>query len=290
MVSEWENFFLGIFTLVAVVSLICNILTISVIYRHQELNCNVTNIIILNTNIVQAITFFSSPITLRVSMDYYSNRMEMVWCTINSFELTLIFALCWFVLLLISDWYFQVYKNGNCKFPYMYKISIVFIYLIIIISGLLTTHTCLTGTNLYLARYTYLKVLLSFFVHFVTFLIVVNIVHRCKTARETRSSHPGLALANIFILVWIPSLLNLIAIINDASNFVLIVACMIFGFTSPIFSLLYLACYDNEYTVSFKDLFKFKCNENQLLEQEKTVHFGNANGFPRRENRVVFLN
>lgn len=293
---------LGPLALISVISLICNILTIFVICKHQKLHRNVTNIIILNINIVQTVIFFSSPIILWVIAEYYFNfnvesnseKLEVVVCILINFEFALIFSLGWFILLLVSDWYFKVYKEGSySKFCNVYKFFIVSIYLLIIISSFLTTQSCFAD-HLYLAHYVYVHILLLVSVLLVIFLVILNIVHRCRSiTTETYSKHPGLALANIFILVLVPSLLNLIAIINDASNAVLTIVCMIFGLTDPIFSLLYLFFSHNDYNIFFKRLFKLQCNsfENELLqEEEQSVTFSNANGSPTRENCDVVLN
>lgn len=255
---------LELFTLIALLSLISNILTIFLICKHKKLRCNATNIIILNINLVQMLVFCSSPLILRIWIDfpyllytYWDDDivMSFFFCTLNTIELVLMSSLCIFLILLVCDWYFKVYKKGNySKFCNVYKFFIVFIYLIIIFCSFLTTQFCFRIEEPTFLPIIILYVSLLFYVIMAVFLIAMNIVHWFKIRVETRPNEPGLPLGNIFILVWVPFVIYFLFEIYGIRYVILRVVCTTFVFTSPIFSFLYLFFYCNDYNMFLKRL------------------------------------
>lgn len=283
----YQRLFIELFTLMAVLSLVSNVLTIFLICRHQKLRRNVTNIIILNINIVQAFIFLTSPLLLRFLMEFsklylHFSRQRIgssVICALCNLDVFLMSSLCVFILLLVCNWFIKVYKKESYpKFCHVYKFLILSIYLFIIFSCSVTIQSCFVTEKLYVIHSIHWCILLGFYVILAIFLIVMNIVHRFMSTRETRSNHAGLALANIFIVVWIPLFIYLIFLIFGQHYWHVVgIVCTNLVLTSPVFSFLYLFLYHSDYNIFFKRLVKCESNkyENELLDQEQSVIFRN---------------
>jgi hypothetical protein len=283
----YDRIFLEVFTLVGLLSVAANFFIVFVVLKYKKLREDATNLIFLHVNILQAAFLLGTPLTTRVMMmlTHVTSVHGAVFCALYQIEISVMFAATWFLFLMVCDWYIKLYhKETYVKFCRFYKFGVAAVYVLALFTTSITVQLCFQH---YMFVITYIVMVASVAL-FVLFLIVMNILHAVKKRRITvgRSGTYGLAITNIFFLLWFPSVILIIVTIKVVVNTPLFFICLLpLGFSTPIFNLIYLYNFDDNYNVFLKQVFKCRCNKysNETLE-DQPVSYNDVNGVQISQN------
>ncbi|XP_063921323.1 uncharacterized protein LOC135136121 [Zophobas morio] len=279
--SFYERLFLEFFTVVGLLSEAANIIFIITIAKNKKLREDVSNVIFLHVNIIQAIYLLATPLTFRISMSFFhvSQIHAIVLCLTYQVEFNMMFGITWFHILVICDWYLKLYHEDTYqKFCRIYKFFIIMLYVVMLMGCSITVHYCL---NHQMLAVTYMFMFIG--VHLLaTTLVIVNVVHLFKKRRILggRKGTNGLAITNIFFILWSGVLvllfLEFIGLKMYAPVFVIFLCVL--GFSSPVFNLIYLYYCDDYYRIFLRQVIKCERNRysNEGLESP-AVRYQNVN-------------
>jgi hypothetical protein len=275
---------LEVFTVVGLLSVAANFFIVFVVLKYKKLREDATNLIFLHVNILQVAFLLATPLTIRLTMMFTEVTVvyRVVFWALYQIEISVMFAATCFLFLMVRDWYIKLYrKETYVKFCRIYKFGIATVYVLALFITSITIQFRFQH-NMFLITYIIYIVMLASVGLFLLFLIVMNIIHAFKKRRITvgRSGTYGLAIANIFFLLWLPSVLFVIVSIDRVFNTSLFfIGLLPLSFSTPIFNLIYLYNFDENYNVFLKQLFKCRCNQysNETL-QDQPVSYNDANG------------
>ncbi|XP_064212709.1 C-C chemokine receptor type 2 [Tribolium castaneum] len=284
-ITSYERILLELFTIIALMSLTANSFLIFVIVKYEKLREDTTNQIFLHLNILQAVLLFSTPLTVRIANEFFwSTAVHLrVFCVLYQVETNVMFAIVGILFLIVCDSFLKIYyEDKYAKFRRICKFFLGGIYGSTACSSLLTVQYCIF--NHYMAFFTYIVMALAVFI-FVLFLIVINVIHSFKKRKlNYKSSNLGLVVPNIFFLLWCPFLIVLFVTLFYKSAHITTKALFLLGFLSPIFNLVYVYFWDDNYNVFLRQVFMFKCGkyQNDNLEDQSVAY--DANGVHITQN------
>ncbi|XP_044272063.1 kappa-type opioid receptor-like [Tribolium madens] len=276
-----ERIFLELFTLVALLSLAANSLLIFVIVKYKKLRKDATNVIFLHVNILQAVYFFSAPLTWRTAIYFFLDSPVhfTVFCALFQIEACVGAAIIGFLFLLICDSYLKIYyKEKYRKFCRIYKFFIIVIYILMLCTCTITVNVCF-GRHMF--AFTYVFIFFAICVA-IAILIIIDIIHVFRKRKLTnyKDSNIGLVVANFYFLLWTPCVIFLLtSFIRGQGGHITLILLFVLGFTSPIFNLIYVYCCDNNFNVFLRQVFTCRCKEykNEDLEDQSVV-YSDVNG------------
>ncbi|KYB27695.1 uncharacterized protein LOC100142444 [Tribolium castaneum] len=286
----YHRIFIELFTIVALVSLAANSFLIFVIFKYKKLRKETTNKIFLHLNILQALFWIATPLTLQLGYEFeWSFSVELgVFCTLYQIELNAAFAVTGILFVLVCDSFLSIYCKEKYKtFGRFYKYFLIGVYVLTVCTSLATIQYCFLLH--YMILYTYHVMIVATLI-FVVFLIIINIVHAVKKRKLTNyhSSNIGLAVPNIFFLLWSPFLIFLLIgfLAGLGEPITAIVLCSL-GFSSPVFNLIYVYFYDNNFNVFLRQVFTCRCKEykNENLE-DQSVAYNGVEGVQISQNEI----
>lgn len=281
--TNYDKIFLELFTFVGILVILTNSVLVFTILRFEKLKKEVTNLILVHLNIVQAVYLLATPLTLRVNLAFrfISSSVHIsVFCSFYQAEAILGCAVLIFLMLLIFDGYLKLYhKKPYDTFTKLHKFIICAIYFVVICACTVSTGMCAHGYMTFVSIYIFLFIIASFFL----FLIIMNVIHFVKKqslANFNKFFNLGLSIGNIFFMFWTPWIFFIIiSIIFRIHAPLSMIFLSTFGFSSPIFNLFYLYKYYNHFHIFLRQVFKCQCNnyQNETLIEDP-VSYNDNNG------------
>nr|XP_008200470.1 PREDICTED: uncharacterized protein LOC103314934 [Tribolium castaneum] len=285
--SPYHRIFIELLTTVALASFAANSFLIFVIFKYKKLRNETTNKIFLHLNILQALFGFVTQLNLRLGYVFFEWSCEFcVFCSLYQIELNAAFTITGILFLLVCESFLNIYcKEKYQKFGRFYKYFLVGLYVLTVCTSLASIRYCFFLNYVVFKPY-YVMIVAALII--VVFLLIINIIHavRKRTLTNYQSSNIGLVVPNIFFLLWSPFiiflLLNALANLGDPTTATVLSTL---GFSDPVFNLVYVYFYDNNFNGFLRQVFTCRCKEyNSENFEDQSVAYNDVEGVQITQN------
>ncbi|XP_050517406.1 uncharacterized protein LOC126892034 isoform X1 [Diabrotica virgifera virgifera] len=277
-VSIFYKIYIEIYTFLAIICIVANILLIFVILKYRRLRYDKENIIILNWCVLNTFFMLTQPQTFRFSFYWTGLWSHRAFCILEQAEFTALFGDILFIVLLFIFWFCKLYYPAKyVKLANHVRFAVIIVYFICLCSFSLHIYACFNRKYMRISE----LVLWLMYLIFVVFMIVMNVVHlvkRRKFVQTTTVSNIPLILCNVYfssiILLIFTILINITIDLGIEFAICLMATSMLLSIVTPIYFFLTLYRYDKNYNTFLGYVLTCQCNKYGKDEfQEEPVVF-----------------